>query len=172
MTMENSLWSFAFNAILFNVAFVPVLHAKEPVDYANPFIGEASTRPTTEELTRLQAAGVKLDPRFDGFHGKLFPGAATPQGMVQISHDTITGGDNGAGYSYPHTTIQGFSFNHMSGVGAYGDLGNFMVIPTTGPLKTYCGETNHPGTGYLSSYSKESEVAQAGYYAVTLKVGR
>ncbi len=144
------------------------LAAKEPVDYVNPFIGAASTYPTKEEMARLTASGVKLDPDFDGFHGKLFPGAATPAGMVQLSPDTITGGDNGAGYSYPHTTIQGFSFNHMSGVGAYGDLGNFMVMPTTGPLKTWYGETDKPGSGYLSSYSKESEVAQPGYYAVTL----
>ena len=86
--------------------------AREPVDYVNPFIGAASTRPTKDELARLTAAGVKLDPNFEGFHGKLFPGAATPAGMVQLSPDTITGGDNGAGYSYPHTTIQGFSFNH------------------------------------------------------------
>ena len=123
------------------------LKAKEPVDYVNPFIGAASTYPTKAELARLTAAGVKFDPDFDGFHGKLFPGAATPAGMVQLSPDTITGGDNGAGYSYPHTTIQGFSFNHMSGVGAYGDLGNFMVMPTTGPLKTWYGETENLAAG-------------------------
>ena len=139
------------------------LGAKEAVDYVNPFIGAGSTRPTPTEAARLT-----LDPNFDGFHGKLFPGACTPGGMVQLSPDTITGGDNGAGYSYPHTTIQGFSFNHMSGVGAYGDLGNFLVMPTIGPLQTYWGQTDQPGSGYLSSYSKDTEVAQAGYYAVTL----
>jgi predicted alpha-1,2-mannosidase len=168
MMTQTFLRNFALKAILFGLVSVAALHAKEPVDYVNPFIGAASTRPTEEELARLTAAGVKLDPNFEGFHGKLFPGAATPAGMVQLSPDTITGGDNGAGYSYPHTTIQGFSFNHMSGVGAYGDLGNFMVMPTTGPLKTWFGETDHPGSGYLSSYSKKTEVAQPGYYAVTL----
>ena len=55
-------------------------------------------------------------------HGKNFPVAATPEGMAQLSPDTITGGDNGGGYSYVHNTIEGFSFNHMSGVGWYGDL--------------------------------------------------
>ena len=140
-----------------------VLGAKEAVDYVNPFIGAGSTRPTPAEAARLT-----LDPNFDGFHGKLFPGAATPGGMVQLSPDTIAGGDNGAGYSYPHTTIQGFSFNHLSGVGAYGDLGNFLVMPTTGALQTYWGQTDQPGSGYLSSYSKDTEVAQAGYYAVSL----
>ena len=103
-----------------------LLRAKEPVDYVNPLIGAASTKVTPEELPRLK----DLDPNFPAFHGKMFPGACTPDGMVQLSPDTITGGDNGAGYSYPNFTIQGFSFNHMSGVGAFGDLGNFMVMPT------------------------------------------
>jgi predicted alpha-1,2-mannosidase len=88
--------------------------------------------------------------------------------MVQLSPDTITGGDNGAGYHHYNKTIQGFSFTHMTGVGWYGDLGNFLVMPTTGPLKTWYGETDHLGTGYLSSYSNATETAEAGYYAVTL----
>ncbi len=117
--------------------------AKEPVDYIDPLIGT-------------------------GKHGKTFPGAATPAGMVQLSPDTVTGGDNGSGYRYYHKTIQGFSFTHMSGVGWFGDLGNFLVTPTTGPLKTYYGTTDKPGTGYLSSFSHDTETAQAGYYAVTL----
>jgi len=124
---------------------------REPVDMVNPFIGAGS-----------------LEGSLSGFHGKNFPGAATPSGMVQLSPDTITGGDNGGGYSYVHTTLEGFSINHLSGVGWYGDLGNFLVMPTTGPLKTYWGETDKPGTGYLSTYAKESEIARAGYYAVTL----
>ncbi len=143
---------------------LPRLQAKDPADYVNPFIGASSMNPTPEERARL----TSLDPKFSGFHGKLFPGACTPAGMVQLSPDTITGGDNGAGYCYPHTTIQGFSLQHMSGVGAFGDLGNFMVMPTTGPLQTWYGETDKPGSGYLSSYAKDTEVAQAGYYAVTL----
>jgi predicted alpha-1,2-mannosidase len=123
--------------------FGGISQAKEPVDYIDPFIGT-------------------------DHQGKTFPGATTPAGMVQLSPDTITGGDNGSGYHYYQKTIQGFSFTHMTGVGWYGDLGNFMVMPTTGPLKTWYGETDHPGTGYLSSFSHKNEVAQAGYYAVTL----
>jgi len=118
-------------------------HAKDPVDYVDPFIGT-------------------------GHQGKTFPGAATPGGMVQLSPDTVTGGDNGSGYRHYHKTIQGFSFTHMTGVGWYGDLGNFLVMPTTGPLKTYYGETDKPGSGYLSRFSNATETAQVGYYAVTL----
>ena len=143
--------------------------AREPVDYVNPFIGAASTRPTKDELARLTAAGVKLDPNFEGFHGKLFPGAATPAGMVQLSPDTITGGDNGGGYSYPHTTIQGFSFNHMSGVGCVRRLGQFHGHADDRPAENLAmARPTNRARGYLSSYDKETEVAQPGYYAVTL----
>ena len=72
-----------------------------PAEYVNPFIG-ASTSTT--------AAGV-----YHGL-GKTFPGATTPYGMVQVSPNTITGGDNSPGYSYEHTTIEGFAFTQMSGV--------------------------------------------------------
>jgi predicted alpha-1,2-mannosidase len=99
--------------------------------------------------------------------GKTFPGAATPFGLVQLSPDTIHGGDNGPGYSYEHKTIEGFSFTHMSGIGWYGDFGNFMVTPTIGKLHTEAGIAG-AGDGYRSHFSHDSEIATAGYYAVTL----
>ncbi len=99
--------------------------------------------------------------------GKTFPGAATPFGLVQLSPDTITGGDNGSGYSWEHKTIEGFSFTHMSGVGWYGDFGNFQVMPTTGPLKTERGR-NGSEDGFRSRFNHNTEIAKAGYYAVTL----
>ncbi|MEN6307248.1 MAG: GH92 family glycosyl hydrolase [Anaerohalosphaeraceae bacterium] len=129
------------------------LYAKEPVDYINPMIGAS---------TSTEAAGV-----LHGL-GKTFPGPATPFGLVQPGPDTITGGDNGPGYSHHHTTIEGFSFTHMSGIGWYGDLGNFLVMPTTGELKTACGRTEFPDEGYRSRFSHESEACRAGYYAVDL----
>ncbi|MHC4505262.1 MAG: GH92 family glycosyl hydrolase, partial [Planctomycetota bacterium] len=100
--------------------------------------------------------------------GKTFPGAATPFGLVQLSPDTVTGGDNSSGYSYEHSTIEGFSFTHMSGVGWYGDLGNFLVTPTVGELRTSRGKPEHPEGGYRSRFSHDTEVAEAGYYAVSL----
>ena len=111
--------------------------------------------------------------------GKTFPGPTTPFGMVQLSPDTITGGvkgrpdylwigDNGPGYSYEQKSIEGFSFTHMSGVGAYGDLGNLQVMPTTGPMKLDSGRVDHPGEGWRSAYSHQSERVEANYYAITL----
>ncbi|GGH08894.1 glycoside hydrolase family 92 protein [Sphingobacterium alkalisoli] len=124
-----------------------------PAQYVNPFIGAS---------TSVGAAGV-----YHGL-GKTFPGATTPYGMVQVSPNTITGGDNGSGYSDEHQTIEGFAFTQMSGVGWFGDLGNFLVMPTTGKLKTVAGKEDGNIAGYRSHYSKETEIAQAGYYAVNL----
>src|ERR1051325_2611964 len=90
--------------------FVKIVYAqsKGPADYVNPFIGAS-----TSAAKAGDAAGL----------GKTFPGAATPFGMVQVSPNTITGGDNGSGYSYENPYIEGFAFTQMSGVGWYGDLG-------------------------------------------------
>jgi predicted alpha-1,2-mannosidase len=123
-----------------------------PSVYVNPFIGARTNDGTAE----------------NNGPGKTFPGAATPFGMVQVSPNTITGGDNGSGYSYEHTSIEGFAFTQMSGVGWYGDLGNFLVMPSEGPLKTIPGRMDHPGEGYRSDYIKSSEKASAGYYSVML----
>ncbi|RYY37055.1 MAG: glycoside hydrolase family 92 protein, partial [Sphingobacteriaceae bacterium] len=127
--------------------------AQTPANYVNPFIGAS---------TSTAQAGV-----YHGL-GKTFPGATTPYGMVQLSPNTITGGDNGSGYSYEHTSIEGFAFTQMSGIGWYGDLGNFLVMPTTGKFNTFPGKLANPDEGYRSRYSKTSEKASAGYYSVVL----
>lgn len=124
-----------------------------PSSHVNPFIGAS---------TSVGAAEV-----YHGL-GKTFPGATTPFGMVQVSPNTITGGDNSPGYSDEHRTIEGFAFTQMSGVGWYGDLGNFLVMPTTGVLKTIAGKEDGIIAGYRSTYNKATEIAQAGYYAVDL----
>ena len=137
---------------------------KEPVDYVNTIIGAS-----TSSAAAKSGHGL----------GKTFPGAATPFGLVQLSPDTITGGDNGPGYSWHHSTIEGFSFTHMSGIGWFGDFGNFLVMPTTGELRT-CkglpprrdlyvnGSENKQINGWRSKFSHETEITQAGYYAVRL----
>ena len=124
-----------------------------PADYVNPFIGAS---------TNVDEAGA-----YHGL-GKTFPGATTPYGMVQVSPNTITGGDNGSGYSDEHRTIEGFALTQMSGVGWFGELGNFLVMPTTGSLKLIAGKEDGRISGYRSAYDKESEQARAGYYSVRL----
>lgn len=135
------------------IGFNLCAQTKSAADYVNPFIGAS---------TSTEKAG--------SYHGlgKTFPGAATPFGMVQVSPNTITGGDHGSGYSYEHPFIEGFAFTQMSGIGWYGDMGNFLVTPTTGPLQFVAGRHPELGKGYRSAYDKKTEVAKAGYYAATL----
>lgn len=149
--MKELRSAFFFLAVMFFTGSRYTL--AQPAKYVNPFIGAS---------TSVGAAGI-----YHGL-GKTFPGAATPFGMVQVSPNTITGGDNGSGYSYEHTSIEGFALTQMSGVGWYGDLGNFLVMPATGELKTSAGKPAAPQTGYRSRYAKESEKASAGYYSVRL----
>jgi predicted alpha-1,2-mannosidase len=124
-------------------------------DYVNPFIGAT-------------CLSFYIDNRWYGGLGKTFPGATSPFGLVQLNPNTIDGGDHGPGYSYEHTSIEGFAFTQMSGIGWFGDLGNFLVMPTTGDLKFVPGTDSDPDEGYRSRYDKGSEIARAGYYAVML----
>jgi len=117
------------------------------VDEVDPFIGSVTSHPTTPH-------GL----------GKTIPGPCTPYGLVQLGPDTVTGGDNGSGYSFSHPTIEGFSFTHLSGVGWYGDMGNLQVMPQV-------GEAVLDREAAKSPFAKSSEKASAGYYAVQLDRG-
>lgn len=119
--------------------------------------------------------GTVGDDQSDSPHGggKTHPGACTPGGMVQLAPDTVTGGDNGTGYNYCYDTIEGFSFNHMSGIGWYGDLGNLQIMPVTGQTDLRSGSNReipfNKGTlGWKSPFSHDRETAEAGYYSVML----
>jgi len=145
---------FSCTVAIMLLALISKAQQRTPADYVNPFIGAS---------TSAADAGI-----YHGL-GKTFPGAATPYGMVQVSPNTMTGGDNGSGYSYEITSIEGFDFTQMSGVGWYGDLGNFLVMPTTGKMYTNSGRyTDKEKNGYRSHYLKSSEKASAGYYSVLL----
>ncbi len=119
--------------------------------------------------------GTVGDEKQTSIHGggKTHPGACYPFGMVQLSPDNVTGGDNGTGYNYCRNTIEGFSFNHMSGIGWYGDLGNLQIMPIVGETDLRSGSNRHvpfqKGTvGWKSSFDHKNEIARAGYYSVLL----
>lgn len=111
--------------------------------------------------------------------GHTYPGATVPFGSVQLSPDTdtIPYAVNGrynpdvykycAGYQYDDPTIVGFSHTHFSGTG-HSDLGDFMLMPTTGELKLNPGTESNPESGYRSRFSHERETAEPGYYSVML----
>lgn len=119
--------------------------------------------------------GTVGDEQATSMHGggKTHPGACLPGGAVQLSPDTTTSGDNGTGYNYCQSTIEGFSFNHMSGIGWYGDLGNLQIMPIVGKTDLRSGSNDEVAflkgkDGWKSAFSHENEVASAGYYSVKL----
>ncbi|GAA3957231.1 GH92 family glycosyl hydrolase [Mucilaginibacter dorajii] len=99
--------------------------------------------------------------------------------MVQLSPETDTASYelNGrynpdvykycAGYQYEDKTIVGFSHTHFSGTG-HSDLGDFLIMPTTGTLQLNPGTADKPGSGYRSAFSHQNELSQANYYKVKL----
>ena len=98
-----------------------------------------------------------------GTLGSGFPmvGASVPFGLIQPGPDTSfpDGSDdpvNYCGYAYQDPAIRGFSLTHFDGAGVQigGDV-PFMPI------------TGDPGTN-VSPFEHATEVAQPGYYAVTL----
>ncbi len=82
--------------------------------------------------------------------GNTYPGASLPYGMVQLSPDTD--GETASGYRYAHSTILGFSHNHLSGTGCP-DLGDFLITPG---LDNVCA----------LPFSHKDESASPGYYKV------
>ena len=111
--------------------------------------------------------------------GHTFPGACVPFGIVQLSPDTDTIPHNldgvyqkkvyeyCAGYRYNDPTIVGFSHTHFNGTG-HSDLGDILIMPTTGELKLNPGTADHPEDGYRSRFSHHTEKAVPGYYEVML----
>lgn len=141
--------------IFLNASILIIAQSKKPLcDFVDPFIG-------TQEM------------------GHTFPGATVPFGMVQLSPETDTvqflkdGKYNAevyrycAGYEYSDKTIVGFAHTHMSGTG-HSDLGDFLLMPTTGKLKLFAGNIEKTNNGYRSGYNHKTEVAKPGYYSVVL----
>jgi len=132
---------------------------------ASPVLAQTASAPT--------GAYDAVDPFIGtGGDGHTFPGAVVPFGMVQLSPDTEIlpfkqSYARAAGYRFGDPTILGFSHTHFSGAG-HSDLGDILLTPVSGEARLEPGEADKPGSGYRSRYSHDTEVAQPGYYAVTL----
>ncbi len=136
---------------------------------ASDSAGDATT--VTDPWAALPHAGA-VDPLIGtGFSvanvGSAIPGPTVPFGLVKCSPDTSNAGGmlgaiHCAGYQHNDPYLHAFSHNHLQGTGAP-DYGNVAVLPfaTIGPAIT-------SRNGRRSTYSHASEVARAGYYAVTL----
>jgi predicted alpha-1,2-mannosidase len=108
-----------------------------------------------------------------GGEGHTYPGATVPFGMVQLSPDTEIKHFKKsfpwcAGYQYNDKSIIGFSLTHFSGTG-HSDMGDVLIMPTTGELKLIPGSSDKPDIGYRSRFSHENESAKPGYYQVLLE---
>ena len=112
--------------------------------------------------------------------GHVFPGASAPFGMVQLSPQTnfeVIFKEDGsynsetyeycAGYQYRDSIIIGFAHTNLSGTG-HSDLGDFLVMPTTGDLVLEPLKTKKGGKGFYSTFSHDKEEASPGYYKVNL----
>jgi putative alpha-1,2-mannosidase len=120
----------------------------------------------------LPSSWVPMKVLTTGGEGHTFPGAVVPFGMIQLSPDTQIRPRKeaygwAAGYRHDDSTIVGFSHTHFSGTG-HSDLGDVLVMPIAGEVKLERGDVDKPGSGYTSRFRHEDEVAQPGYYAVTL----
>ncbi len=117
-------------------------NSQNVVQYVNPYIGT-------------------------GGHGHVFLGANVPFGAVQLGPVNLSEGwDWCSGYNYSDSTIIGFSHTHLSGTGI-GDLGDILVMPTTGDLIMNKGSLKKPGN--FSLFSHADEKVSPGYYSVVLK---
>ena len=92
-------------------------------------------------------------------NGHTFPGACMPFGLVQTSPVTgAVGWQYCSEYRYVDTRIWGFTQTHLNGTGCL-DLGDILLMPVT---------ARPDRKDYHSSFSKQTEKARPGYYAVHL----
>ena len=123
-----------------------------------------STKNTLQDYTRY------VDPMIGSdFHGNVFVGASVPFGMVQLGPTNMSKGWHWcSGYHFSDSTIIGFSHTHLSGTGI-GDLGDILMMPTTGNATTFKGTFDDLSKGYVSKFSHDEETVRPGYYAVQLQ---
>jgi predicted alpha-1,2-mannosidase len=118
-----------------------------------------ATRATSDPAAPGPDPAALVRPFAGTESGGVFPGAATPFGMVQYSPNTV--GAGGGGYKYSHPRTWGFGTTHLSGPGCPA-MGDVVSLPTTGAVRTV-DATKEP-----TSFSHSSEQASPGYYAVSL----
>lgn len=127
-----------------------------PIEWVNPFVGTSKM-------------------------GHTYPGATAPFGMVQLSPQTnmeLMYNEDGsynkkayeycAGYQYQDSIIIGFAHTNFSGTG-HSDLGDFLIMPTTGKLTLDPLKTKEGNKGFYSLFSHAKESASPGYYQVELE---
>ncbi|GGB04096.1 hypothetical protein GCM10011511_29260 [Puia dinghuensis] len=133
-----------------------------------PFI--LSAQPTIHRVPKEAAPVTYVDPYIGtAAHGHVFLGASVPFGAVQVGPSNINKGwDWCSGYNYSDDVVKGFAQNHLNGTGIP-DLGDILIMPYTGDVRTEPGTQQNPTSGYASHYDHRGEVARPAYYSVWLK---
>lgn len=122
-------------------------HSLHLTKYVNPFIG-------TAPITDPKVIGYTPPKGWRVWAGLTYPGAALPNGMVQLSPVTKFG--SGSGYRYEDSVIVAFTHTNKG----QWNLCNIPVLPATGEVNP---------THFGSHYEHGSEKAAPGYYQVFLK---
>jgi hypothetical protein len=95
-----------------------------------------------------------------GAHGHTFLGASVPFGAVQVGPSNINKGwDWCSGYNYSDSVVKGFAQNHLNGTGIP-DLGDILIMPFTGKVRTEPGSQTRPTDGYASHYDHQHEIGE------------
>jgi len=137
----------------------------------------ASICAATTALTVVACGGSgdyvsKVDPYIgSGGHGHVFVGANVPNGMIQVGPQNIhKGWDWCSGYHYSDSIVIGFTHTHLSGTGC-ADLGDILLMPYTGDVRTSRGSQEDISGSCSSYYSHDNETVRPGYYSLTMDNG-
>ncbi len=142
-----------FRVVLASILSLAVINTVGAADATIP--GSAARRAVDDALPMVGTDG----------HGHVYPGAAVPFGMVQLSPDTrLSTWDGCSGYHYSDKSILGFSHTHLSGTGC-ADLGEIALMPFAGITEPVDGKQ----PVIASAFSHTDESAKPGYYSVLLK---
>ncbi|MBK7976818.1 MAG: GH92 family glycosyl hydrolase [Deltaproteobacteria bacterium] len=119
--------------------------------------GGGASSPPLDDLARY------VDPMIGTLgSGNVIPGPSLPHGFVKLSPDTNAGTGDIDAYEYANDKIEAFSHTHLEGPGGsfngYSQLGVMAVV----------GNPGFTESAYAQRFSHASEVAEPGYYAVTL----
>ncbi len=119
---------------------------------------------------RVRGLSRFVDPMIGtDYHGNVYVGASIPFGMVQLGPTNMSKGWHWcSGYHYSDSTIIGFAHTHLNGTGI-GDLGDILIMPTTGKPTTFKSTFSDLSKGYVSKFSHSEEKVQPGYYSVLLQ---
>ncbi len=121
--------------------------AERLTDRVNPLLGTAT-------LWHEKDLGYKRSDRRERTWGaEVFPGAALPYAMVQLT--PVTMWRAGAGYQYEDSTMLGFAHTAMG----HWNMIDLPILPVTGIVDA---------DDYASGYSHSNESAHPGYYQVYL----